>query len=71
MRGTTFAQQSAIAQMKALGASPLATEDRNEYGDVLVLVTRGDGMTEVKAVESDGHVRSITHPHEDRRAVTT
>lgn len=67
MSGRTFAQQRAVIQMAALGADPRPTQDRNEFGDMLVLVTRGDGMPKVKAVESDGHVRSIIHDDVTRR----
>lgn len=63
--GGTFIQRRRVAQMAGLGAQPLPTEP-NEYGDVLVLVTRGDGLPELKAIAPDGAVRSLTHRHEDR-----
>src|SRR4051812_42228528 len=47
--------------MDALGAKPTATAP-NEYGDVLTLVERGDGLPELKAIAPDGAVRSLTHP---------
>lgn len=65
----SFAQQQRVVQMGALGASPLATAP-DEYGDVLVMVTRGDGLPEVKAIAPDGRVRSVTHPHEDQPSLS-
>jgi hypothetical protein len=62
---STFIQQQRVAQMAGLGAHPMPTQP-DEYGDVLVLVTRGDGLPELKAIAPDGAVRSLTHPHEDR-----
>ncbi len=67
MTAQTFAQQRRVAQMAGLAARPLATEP-DEYGDVLVLLTRGDGLREVKAIAPDGQVRSLTHRHEDHPA---
>lgn len=64
----TFIQQARLVQMDGLGAAPIPTEP-DELGNVLVLITRGDGLPELKVVRPDGAVRSVTHPHEDLAAV--
>ena len=64
LRGPTFAQRRVIAQMQALGANPLQAVP-DEHGEVLVLVARGDGTIEVKAIQANGEVRSLTHARED------
>lgn len=49
----TFIQQERLVQMAGLGAKPIPTEP-DELGNVLVLVTRGDGLPEIKVVRPDG-----------------
>jgi hypothetical protein len=64
MSAGSFIQRRRVAPMAGLGARPLATAP-DAYGDVLVMVTRGDGLPELKAIAPCGAVRSLTHPHED------